>query len=130
MSNLGGSPYPYSPQGQPTPQRSAEYGSPQWNAYPQPVQGQIVPAPTGFTPYQGPLPAPTNALAIAALVTSLLGMAIVPVVLGHLSLGQIARSGESGRGLAIAGLIIGYASIAFWLLIMLMVLGLAAASMG
>jgi hypothetical protein len=30
------------------------------------------------------------------------------IVFGHLSLSQIRRSGEDGRGLAIAGLVIGY----------------------
>jgi len=35
-------------------------------------------------------------------------LAPVGIVLGHISLAQIKRTGEQGRGLAIAGLVIGY----------------------
>jgi Domain of unknown function (DUF4190) len=52
-------------------------------------------------------PAPTNSLAIAALVSSLL-LAPLGIVFGHVALGQIKRTGEAGKGLAIAGLAIGY----------------------
>jgi peptidyl-prolyl cis-trans isomerase B (cyclophilin B) len=57
---------------------------------------------------QYPYPQPrTNALAIASLVCALL-FAPLGIVFGHLSLSQIRRSGEDGRGLAIAGLVVGY----------------------
>ncbi len=52
----------------------------------------------------------TNVCAILSLVFGLLG-GVVGIVLGHVSLSQIKRTGESGRGMAIAGLILGY----FWL---------------
>ena len=59
-----------------------------------------------YPPY--PYPAPrTNALAIASLVCAFL-FAPLGIVFGHLSLSQIRRSGEDGRGLALAGLAIGY----------------------
>ena len=59
-------------------------------------------------PYPYPYPAPrTNALAIASLVCAFL-FAPLGIVFGHLSLSQIRRSGEDGRGLALAGLVIGY----------------------
>jgi hypothetical protein len=50
---------------------------------------------------------PTNGMAIASLVASLL-VAPLGIVFGHISLSQIKRSGEDGKGLAIAGLVIGY----------------------
>jgi len=53
------------------------------------------------------VPTRTNALAIASLVCAFL-FAPLGIVFGHLSLSQIRRSGEDGRGLAIAGLVIGY----------------------
>jgi len=56
---------------------------------------------------------PTNTLAIVALVTSLLGIGLAGIICGHISLGQIKRSGEQGYGLALAGLIIGYVETAF-----------------
>lgn len=59
-------------------------------------------------PYPYPYPVPrTNALAIASLVCAFL-FAPLGIVFGHLSLSQIRRSGEDGRGLALAGLVIGY----------------------
>jgi hypothetical protein len=67
-------------------------------------------------------------LAILSLVLSVLGMfgfccmpvvmtAIAGIVCGHLALSKIGRTpGLQGHGLAVAGLIIGYSGIAFWLL--------------
>ncbi|GAS98474.1 peptidyl-prolyl cis-trans isomerase (rotamase) - cyclophilin family [Mycolicibacterium canariasense] len=67
------------------------------------------PPPVGYPPpgYPPPPGRPTNALAIASLVCAFL-IAPLGVVFGHLSLWQIKRTGEEGRGMAIAGLIIGY----------------------
>ena len=59
--------------------------------------------------------APTNQLAIIALVAAMLSWVLLPVfgalvaiVTGHIARGQIRRSGESGKGLALAALVIGY----------------------
>jgi hypothetical protein len=42
------------------------------------------------------------------------------VIFGHIAIGQIKKTGEGGRGLAIAGLIIGYIGIVggllFWII--------------
>ena len=89
---------------------------------PPPAYGSAQPPPPGYNPpqppplgyagypypaYQYPPPRPTTALAIASLVCAFL-FAPLGIVLGYLSLSQIKRSGEDGRGLAIAGLVIGY----------------------
>ncbi len=61
--------------------------------------------------------AKTNTLAIVSLICSILWIpSLVGVITGHIALGQIKRTGESGRGMAIAGLIIGYIGIATALL--------------
>lgn len=60
-----------------------------------------------FPPYPPYRPPQTNALAIASLICAFL-FAPLAIVFGHLSLSQIKRSGEDGRGMAIAGLVIGY----------------------
>jgi hypothetical protein len=52
--------------------------------------------------------APTNVLAIVSLVTSLVGIHLAGIITGHIALKQIARTGEQGKGMAQAGLIIGY----------------------
>jgi hypothetical protein len=60
--------------------------------------------------------APTNGFAIASLVLGLIWLwwlgSVLAVVFGHVALRQIARSGQSGRGLAIAGLALGYLGLA------------------
>jgi hypothetical protein len=71
-----------------------------------PAYGQATPG------YYAP---PTNTLAILALV---LAFVIAPggIICGHIALGQIKRTGEGGRGLALAGLIIGYVFTGFFVL--------------
>ncbi|RXZ88350.1 DUF4190 domain-containing protein [Agromyces atrinae] len=53
----------------------------------------------------------TNVLAILALVFGVIGGSVLAVVFGHVALGQIRRSGDAGRGLALAGLVLGYLGI-------------------
>jgi peptidyl-prolyl cis-trans isomerase B (cyclophilin B) len=57
--------------------------------------------------YGYPQPRPTNGMAIASLVCAFL-FAPLGIVFGHVSMSQIKRTGEQGRGLAIAGLVISY----------------------
>ncbi|WP_264067887.1 peptidylprolyl isomerase [Mycolicibacterium komossense] len=72
----------------------------------QPYPGQSpYPQPPYPPPYAGPRP--TNAMAIASIVCAFV-LAPLGVIFGHISLSQIKKSGEDGRGLAIAGLIVGY----------------------
>lgn len=52
----------------------------------------------------------TNTLAIVSLIAAFL-FAIVGVITGHIALKQIEQTGEQGRGLALAGLIISYISL-------------------
>jgi peptidyl-prolyl cis-trans isomerase B (cyclophilin B) len=49
-------------------------------------------------------------LAIVSLVCAFL-FAPLGIVFGHMSLSQIKKSGEQGRGLAIAGLVVGYLAV-------------------
>lgn len=65
----------------------------------------------------------TNTLAIVSFIASLAGVFVLPVigqiagvVMGHISLSQIKSRGEKGRGLALAGVIIGYATLALGVL--------------
>ncbi|MFH0831030.1 MAG: DUF4190 domain-containing protein [Parcubacteria group bacterium] len=53
----------------------------------------------------------TNGLAIAAFVLSLVGLGIIGLILGIVALSQIKKTGEGGKGLAIAGIIIGALSV-------------------
>ena len=63
-------------------------------------------------------PKPTNNMAvvsIAAGLASWMGFvvigAIVAIVAGHMARAQIRQTGEDGDGLAIAGLVLGYAHL-------------------
>jgi hypothetical protein len=49
----------------------------------------------------------TNTLAIIALVVAFF-VPLVGAILGHVALGQMKKSGESGRGVALAAVIIGW----------------------
>ena len=60
----------------------------------------------------------TNVLAIVSLVASLVGFvtaglgSVAAIVCGHIALRQIKKSKETGSGIALAGLIIGYFVVA------------------
>ncbi len=74
---------------------------PPYGGYPPPPNG-------GYAGYYGyPRPQPTNALAIVSLVCAFV-FAPLGIVFGHISLSQIRKTGEEGRGLAIAGLVVSY----------------------
>jgi len=64
------------------------------------------PPPYG-SPYPYPPPAPTNGMAVASLICAFI-FAPLGIVFGHISLSQIKRTGEEGRGLAVSGLVISY----------------------
>ncbi|HWH97065.1 MAG TPA: DUF4190 domain-containing protein [Pseudolysinimonas sp.] len=61
----------------------------------------------GQPPTPGYYAPPTNTLAIIALILAFL-VPLGGIICGHIALGQIKRTGESGQGLAKAGLILGY----------------------
>lgn len=99
-----------------TPARSASGAAPVVAA-----QGQEFDAlPTGGS----------NGLAIASLVCGLIGVSIPAIVLGHIALSQIKTSGgrQSGRGMAIAGLVLGYLAVAV-VIVIFVLLGVFAASL-
>lgn len=97
-------------------------------SYPPPLGLQVVPA------------APTNGLAVASLVCGLAGWFLLPVIapllaviFGHMARGQIRNSGEGGGGMAVAGLVLGYLSlavalIAFLVFIVIVLVAVAASS--
>ncbi len=116
--------YPVPPAGYPVP--PAAYpatGLPAWGS--------------PYSPYGVGAPGPlstatprTNGLAIASLACSVGGIipfffgisCVVGVILGFVSLGQIKRTGgvQPGRGLAIAGIAVGFSLIAIFLLIVVL----------
>lgn len=110
---------PGAPGEQPTQPYGVQPGGPRgWG---QPPQGYY--PPPGYYPPQGyaPLPAKaTNGLAIASLVLGLMWMywlgSILALVLGYVARKQIREQNQSGAGMALAGIVLGWVGVAILLL--------------
>jgi hypothetical protein len=124
----GQSPYSPPPAGQPA------YGQEPYSSQPvgQPAYGQQPPTgayPPQYAGYGYAQPAQsTNTLAIVSLVMSILGFFILPligsvvgIITGHIAKKQIDQTGEGGSGMAIAGLVVGYAGAAIMVLVFVFV---------
>ena len=85
----------------------------------------------------------TNTLAVVSLVTAIgsflahiipfvggFTLSVVAIITGHMARGQIKKTGEQGSGLALAGLIIGYAHLALIALIFIFFFGFVVAVLG
>jgi Domain of unknown function (DUF4190) len=83
------------------------YQAPYPPAYPAPYQGYYAPVPVGQR---------TNGMAIASMVLGIVWLwwigSILALVFGYIALGQIKQRHESGRGMAIAGVVLGWVGIA------------------
>ncbi|OPC81453.1 hypothetical protein B4N89_11270 [Embleya scabrispora] len=67
--------------------------------------------------YGGHLPQPgTNGLAIASMILGIVWIywlgSLLAVIFGHIALAQTARTGQEGRGMAIAGVVLGWVGMA------------------
>ena len=74
------------------------------------------PTPPAYSPAPAAPAAKWNVLSIVSLVTSILGLSLVGVITGHISLSQIKKTGEQGNVLAIIGLILGYLGVLGWII--------------
>jgi len=79
-----------------------------------------------------PTPRPTSTYAIIALVSGILGWTLLPflgsisaIIFGHLGRAEIRREPQmEGAGMALAGLILGYLSLAIGALVVLFLIGM------
>ena len=86
--------------------------------------------PPSPAPYPTPAPRQTSALAITSLVSGILGWTLLPflgsiaaVICGHMARAEIRRDPNiDGDGMAVAGLVLGWVSIAFGVLAILLVI--------
>ena len=122
-------PAPPPPQGPPPPfpqQYPPQYPQQYPPQFPQPgvYRPQVGGYPPGVVQHYGAA-GRTSGLAIASMVLGILWIywigSILAVIFGHIAMAQTKRKGEGGRGMAIAGLILGYIGIAFLLLIIIAV---------
>lgn len=122
-----GSPPP--PYGYPPPGGPGGYAGPPQPWYPDP-----------YDPYRAVAPTGTNPLAIASLVTSIMGFPllfvcyigiggwIAGIVLGIVALGQIKQTRQNGSGLAVAGIAVGAAALLLTVIGLIVFFGMVAAS--
>jgi len=63
--------------------------------------------------------ATTSGFAIASLVLGILGGAILAIIFGFVALSQIKKSGAKGRGMAIAGVVLGFVWSALFVILII-----------
>lgn len=86
------------------------------------------------TPAPAPVPgqpAPVekwNVLSIVAFVLSFFGGSIISIVLGFIGLSQVKKTGERGRGFAIAAIIIGFVALAFFIIWVIVIVAVVASN--
>ena len=116
--------------GQPTPYPTDQAGYAQQQAYPQQQgypQAAAYPGYPGYPGYGAPVMVPsqpTNGMAIAAMVVSLVALpglicygiagiviGLVGAILGHVARRQVTERGDGGGGMAMAGIIIGWIAV-------------------
>jgi hypothetical protein len=59
----------------------------------------------------------TSGFAVASLVLGIVGGSILAIIFGFVALSQIKKRGQQGRGMAIAGVILGFVGTAVWIAI-------------
>ena len=75
---------------------------------------EATPAPVPMAPA-----AKWNVLSIVSIITSFVGLHLVGIITGHISLGQIKKTGEQGKVLAIIGLVLGYIGLVVVIIIII-----------
>jgi hypothetical protein len=92
---------------------------------------------TQWSEHQAAAPQPvyvreTDGYAVASLITGVIGIPIVPIVLGIVARNRIRESGgiKEGNGLAIAGIVLGSIQTAIWVILFLVVFGVAISEAG
>ncbi|QUR68523.1 DUF4190 domain-containing protein [Mycobacterium spongiae] len=109
---------PFPPMPPPYGAAPPNYGPP---PYPGGYSGGYPPAPGYLGGYGAPQQG-LNAMAIAALVASGVGVfccigSVVGIVLGTIAINQIKQTREDGYGLAVAGIVLGIATLAVYLIV-------------
>jgi len=87
---------------------------------------------TSWGEHWAPMPAPvfvreTEGLAVASVIAGVVGVPIVPIVLGVMARNRIRESGglKDGNGLAIAGIVLGVVQVVIWVVVILVLVGVA-----
>ena len=106
------------------------------NTVPEPIEGApVVPAPPAAAvpayaapaappqAYAAPNDTPNTWMNIVAFVTGLLGLAIVPIIFGHLGIRAANKGKADLKWMGIVGAILGYLELVFWMIFWALIIG-------
>jgi len=114
------------PKGSPPPEEPA-FPPPQVPAAPPPADAYSPPPPAAAYPPPAPVSRGTNGFSIASLVLGIVWIywvgSILALVFGYIAKSQIDRSdgAQGGRGMAIAGIVLGWIGIALLILFIVII---------
>lgn len=60
---------------------------------------------------------PASGMAVAALVTGVLGIGLLALIFGIVGYREVERGHRSGKGMAVTGIVLGVVECAFWTLL-------------
>jgi len=100
---VAATPAPVVPEAAPAPQYAAAPYSP-----------PPAPAPQS---YAAPNPMPSTWMNITSFVTGILGLAIIPVIFGHMGVSQSNKGRADFKWMGIVGLVLGYLTIVVYVVI-------------
>lgn len=96
------------------PQAAGQYGSQQWPGYPA--------APRNNRAAIAALVCGVGQFVLGLLVVGNILLAIPAIICGAIGLQQVSRRGEAGRGMAIAGLVLGILGVVYFVIIVVVLI--------
>ena len=124
----------YSWQAPVDPYAAPQYSQPPYGSYSQPPPAGLAPQPYGYPPYGvPPATAQNNGMAIASLVCALVGLTGLGFVLGPVAVvlgiaGLSSSERDGGRGVAMAGIVIGAIETLLTIALVVLFVGLISAA--
>lgn len=82
----------------------------------------------GIQTAQGVQTQGTNVLGIVGFILAILGFNVIAIVLGAVALSQIKRTGEKGRGFALAAIWVAIIEIVLFIVVLIVVIAVASAA--
>jgi uncharacterized membrane protein YidH (DUF202 family) len=70
----------------------------------------------------------TNVLGVVGFILALVGFNVIAIILGAVALSQIKRTGEKGRGFALAAIWVAIIEIVLFIVILIIVITVASAA--
>jgi len=104
-AEVAATPPPVVPEAAPAAAPAAQYAAASYTPAPAPQA------------YAAPNPMPSTWMNITSFVTGLLGLAIIPVIFGHMGVSQSNKGRADFKWMGIVGLVLGYLTIVVYVVI-------------